>query len=72
MRQIYKEKFGRPEGLLPDIVNVSADEFYGQGYEDSDRRIPDITKAKTLLGWEPRYPMAELLERTMQYYIVDD
>ena len=40
------------------------------GYEDSDRRIPDIVKARTLLGWEPRWKMRELLEVTMRYYVM--
>jgi UDP-apiose/xylose synthase len=69
MREIYTEKFKDPEVPLPEIVEVSAEEFYGSGYEDSDRRIPDITKARTLLGWEPRYRIGELLELTMQYYV---
>lgn len=37
----------------PEIVTVTSSEFYGEGYEDCDRRIADITKIKTLLGWEP-------------------
>ena len=28
------------------IVDVPAESFYGKGYEDCDRRIPDITKAR--------------------------
>jgi len=69
MRKIYAEKFKRPDVALPNIANVSAEEFYGEGYDDSDRRIPDITKARTLLGWEPKYSLPELLERTMEYYV---
>ena len=42
MREIYAEKFKNPEVPLPEIGDISADEFYGKGYEDSDRRIPDI------------------------------
>ena len=54
MREIYAEKFRDPAVPLPEIVDVTGEEFYGKGYEDSDRRIPDITKARTLLGWEPK------------------
>jgi UDP-apiose/xylose synthase len=69
MREIYAEKFRDPAGGLPDIVSVSGEEFYGKGYEDSDRRIPDITKARTLLAWEPKWKFRDLLEATMSYYV---
>ena len=69
MREIYAEKFHDSRTQLPDIVSVSGETFYGRGYEDSDRRIPDIAKARTLLGWEPRWRLRELLEATMSYYV---
>ena len=69
MREIYAEKFKRPDAPLSDIKSVTNEDFYGTGYDDSDRRIPDITKARALLGWEPRLGVRELLERTMEYYV---
>jgi len=69
MREIYAEKFRDSNIPLPRIATVSGEEFYGEGYDDSDRRIPDITKARTLLGWEPRWRFRELLEETMRYYV---
>jgi UDP-apiose/xylose synthase len=71
MQEIYVEKYWDQKSPLPAIVDVAAEQFYGKGYEDSDRRIPDITKARTLLGWEPRWAMRDLLETTMRYYITD-
>jgi UDP-apiose/xylose synthase len=71
MREIYAEKFLKSGQRLPDIVEVSADDFYGEGYEDSDRRIPDISKARKLLGWEPEWKLKELLEETMLYYLTE-
>ena len=65
MRELYATKFMKPGQRLPDIVDVDSREFYGAGYEDSDRRIPDITKARTLLGWEPRYNLDQTIERSM-------
>jgi UDP-apiose/xylose synthase len=69
MRDIYAAKFRDPDVPLPEIVSVPGEEFYGEGYDDSDRRIPDITKARTLLGWEPRWNFRDTLETTMQYYV---
>ena len=36
--------------------------------DDPKVRQPDITKAKTLLGWEPRVPRREGLMKTIQYF----
>lgn len=69
MREIYAEKFRDPAVKLPEIVSVTGEEFYGEGYDDSDRRIPDITKARTLLGWEPQWKTRDILETTMRYYV---
>ena len=72
MREIYAERFGAPGEPRPAIIDVPAAEFYGEGYEDSDRRIPDITKARTLLGWEPRWGLRDLLGETMAYYVAEE
>ena len=36
--------------------------------DDPKQRRPDITKAKTLLGWEPKIDRAEGLRRTYEYF----
>jgi UDP-apiose/xylose synthase len=51
------------------VVNVSAEEFYGLGYEDSDRRLADITNAKTKLGWNPSVGIRSALMETVAWYI---
>lgn len=35
---------------------------------DPMRRQPDISKAKTFLGWEPRISLEEGLQKTIEYY----
>lgn len=69
MRELYSRKYAVPGERLPSIVSVTDEEFYGFGYEDSDRRIPDISKAQTLLGWEPQWNFPNMLEATMEYYV---
>jgi UDP-apiose/xylose synthase len=71
MRDIYTDRFSDKNRPSSAIIEVSASDFYGEGYEDSDRRIPDISKARTLLGWEPQWKLREMLEATMQYYITE-
>ena len=36
--------------------------------DDPRRRCPDITRARELLGWEPRVPLREGLQRTIAYF----
>ncbi|HYM62784.1 MAG TPA: GDP-mannose 4,6-dehydratase, partial [Thermoanaerobaculia bacterium] len=36
--------------------------------DDPKIRRPDITKARKLLGWEPRVPLDEGLKRTVEYF----
>ncbi|HEU4886277.1 MAG TPA: UDP-glucuronic acid decarboxylase family protein [Thermoanaerobaculia bacterium] len=43
-------------------------EFLPLPEDDPKIRRPDITKARTVLNWEPRVPLAEGLERTIAYF----
>jgi len=36
--------------------------------DDPKTRQPDISKARALLGWEPRVPLARGLEKTIEYF----
>ncbi|QHS51219.1 UDP-glucuronic acid decarboxylase family protein [Edaphobacter sp. 12200R-103] len=36
--------------------------------DDPTRRRPDITRAQTLLGWEPKIQLREGLERSLEYF----
>jgi len=63
---LFEEKTGR---RCPPPVEVDALSFYGEGYDDSDRRVPDISRAEALLGWRPVLPLRELVSRTMDWYI---
>jgi len=36
--------------------------------DDPKRRKPDITRAQTLLGWQPRVERSDGLKRTMEYF----
>ncbi len=69
MQELSVDVFGRPEQSLLPIEDISAEEFYGEGYDDSDRRIPDIAKAQKLLNWQPKHDVRRTLELSMQYYL---
>jgi UDP-apiose/xylose synthase len=48
---------------------VSADQFYGPGYDDSRERVPDIEKARRLLGWVPRQSLSDMLPGIVEDYV---
>ncbi len=65
-----REKYAAMCAVPPSaIVSVSSEEFYGPGYEDVERRIPDIDKARALLDWEPRTPIDEMLGPIIEDYV---
>jgi nucleoside-diphosphate-sugar epimerase len=66
MRDIYQDQ--SPGASLPEVKEISGEEFYGEGYEDSERRIPDMTKLREA-GWEPKYSLEEALRESIRYYV---
>ncbi|HEY1537196.1 MAG TPA: NAD-dependent epimerase/dehydratase family protein [Polyangiaceae bacterium] len=48
---------------------VSAAEFYGPGYDDTNERIPDISKARRLLGWQPSESLTDMLPGIVADYV---
>lgn len=48
---------------------VDASDYYGPDYQDVARRVPDISAARTLLGWEPRVGLRDALRRTALHYV---
>ena len=68
MREVYAELTGDPSYRDHPVVDVSAEEFYGPGYEDCDRRMPDVSQAEECLGWTPSRNLREILLPTMRDY----
>lgn len=48
---------------------ISAEQFYGPGYDDTEQRVPDISKARRLLDWEPSQTLEEMLPGIVQDYV---
>ena len=51
------------------IIEVSAKEYYGEGYEDVSSRVPSVDNAKKHLDWEPQYDMETALKLTLDYHL---
>ena len=50
------------------IVRVPYDQAYEAGFEDMPRRVPDISKLRTLVGYEPTVELDEILTRVIEYF----
>ena len=50
-------------GSQSEIVHVPYEEAYAPGFEDMTRRVPDVARIRGLIGWEPRIPLDEILQR---------
>ena len=66
-REVIRVAVSGDPGLasLP-LVEVPALEFYGEGYADSDRRMPRIDRARHLLGWSPRLGLRDILRHVIE------
>jgi UDP-glucose 4-epimerase len=45
-----------------EIVTKSYEDAYGAGFEDMQRRIPDISKTKTATGWAPTRSLEKIID----------
>ncbi|MHA1566725.1 MAG: NAD-dependent epimerase/dehydratase family protein [Alphaproteobacteria bacterium] len=68
IRNAYAEVSGIPAYRTHPIIDVSGLEFYGKGYEDCDRRVPNVAKAQRLLGWEAKYGLDDAVRHTVRYF----
>jgi nucleoside-diphosphate-sugar epimerase len=50
------------------LVEVSAAEYYGGGYQDIENRVPKIDDTRAELGWTPRVSMQEALREIFDAY----
>jgi UDP-glucose 4-epimerase len=51
-----------------EIVLVPYEKAYEEGFEDMQRRVPDLSKLRALTGYEPRMHLDEILDRVIAYY----
>jgi UDP-glucose 4-epimerase len=51
----------------PSIVRIPYDEAYAPGFEDMQRRLPDITRISNLLTWRPPRTLDDILLSVIEY-----
>jgi UDP-glucose 4-epimerase len=53
---------------VSSVDYIPYDKAYEQGFEDMRRRVPDLTKIRTTIGYEPQVSLQELLERVVAHF----
>jgi UDP-glucose 4-epimerase len=49
-------------GSRSEIVKIPYSEAYPEGFEDMQRRVPDISKIKNSLGWTPQIGLDQIIK----------
>ncbi len=55
-------------GSASPIEFVPYDQAYEEGFEDMPRRVPDLTKIRELLGYEPKVQLDEIITKVIEYF----
>jgi UDP-glucose 4-epimerase len=62
------ERVKAAAGSTSEIVRIPYDQAYESGFEDMPRRLPDITKVRQLVGYDPTVGLDEILERVVEHF----
>ena len=55
-------------GSNSEIQHISYEDAYAPGFEDMERRVPDISKARTWFGYNPTHSLADIIASVVVYY----
>jgi UDP-glucose 4-epimerase len=55
-------------GSQSEIVTIPYDQAYEAGFEDMPRRVPDISRIRSLVGYEPTVQLDETLSRVVEHF----
>jgi UDP-glucose 4-epimerase len=55
-------------GSKSEIKYISYDEAYGDGFEDMQRRVPNLAKANKLIGYKPTRTLVNIIEDVSEQF----
>jgi UDP-glucose 4-epimerase len=55
-------------GSTSTIKYVPYEEAYESGFEDMPRRVPDLTKIRRMIGYEPKHSLNDILVQVIEYF----
>ncbi|MDO8837015.1 MAG: GDP-mannose 4,6-dehydratase [Vicinamibacterales bacterium] len=59
-------------GSSSEIVTIPYEAAYEAGFEDMNRRVPDLSKLKALIGYQPRVGLDRIIEEVVAYHRAQD
>ncbi|MBN1541363.1 GDP-mannose 4,6-dehydratase [candidate division KSB1 bacterium] len=62
------EKIKALTGSQSEIVYIPYEQAYEEGFEDMRIRIPDLSKAKRVIGYEPKTKLDQILVRVIDHF----
>ncbi len=54
-----------------EIQTIPYSQAYEEGFEDMQRRVPDLTRIRALVGYEPQVHLDQILDRVIEYFMSD-
>ncbi|MCU0644716.1 MAG: nucleoside-diphosphate sugar epimerase, partial [bacterium] len=51
-----------------EIVFIPYDKAYEEGFEDMAIRVPDLSRIRALIGYQPTVTLDEILDRVIEYF----
>jgi nucleoside-diphosphate-sugar epimerase len=54
---------------MSEIVKVPYKDAYADGFEDMERRVPDLSKIRSLIGYEPKVTLDEIILKVYRYFL---
>jgi UDP-glucose 4-epimerase len=54
-------------GSGSSMVHIPYEQAYEKGFEDVERRVPDIGKIARVAGWKPRFGLEEIVTDTIEF-----
>jgi UDP-glucose 4-epimerase len=61
------ERVKKATGSHSEIQYIPYEQAYEAGFEDMPRRVPDISKLRGLIGYEPKVALDEIIERVVDH-----
>ena len=55
-------------GSNSEIVRIPYDQAYESGFEVMPRRVPDISRIRALVGYEPTVDLDQILAGVIEYF----
>lgn len=55
-------------GSKSRIEYMSYEDAFEEGFEDMMNRMPDLSKLKAAIGYEPKYKLDDIIQRMIEYY----